>query len=297
MSSMKRGVALSVFSSCLFAAIYYYATILHPLSGEEIFAWRVVLALPALALLISRARGWEEVRAIHGRLRSEVRLGALLLVSAALIGVQLWLFVWAPLHGKALDVSMGYFLLPLVMVVVGRVAYKERLTRIQTVAVLVAALGVAHELFRVNSFSWATALVMFGYPPYFMLRRALKIGPLSTLWFDMLLIAPAAVFILYSQDISVLAQFTQAPRLLGLVPVLGLISSAALILYMSASRMLPLGLFGLLGYVEPVLLFWVAYLFLDEGIDPSAWLTYIPIWFAVALMAAEGARKWQREGR
>jgi chloramphenicol-sensitive protein RarD len=297
MSSMKQGVALSVFSSFLFAAIYYYATLLEPLSGAEIFAWRVVLALPALALLITRARGWGEVRNIHGRLRREAGVGVMLLASAALIGVQLWLFVWAPLHGKALDVSMGYFLLPLVMVVVGRVVYKERLSRVQTVAVVIAALGVSHELLRVNSFSWATALVMFGYPPYFMLRRVLKMGSLSTLWFDMLLIAPAAVFILYSQDISVLLQFTQAPQLLWLVPVLGLISSTALIGYISASRMLPLGLFGLLGYVEPVLLFWVAYLFLNEAVAPSAWLTYIPIWIAVALIAAEGAQKWMREGR
>src|SRR3546814_21154152 len=106
MSSMKRGVGLSVFSSCLFAAIYYYATILDPLSGEEIFAWRVVLALPALALLITRARGWGEIRSIHGRLRREARVGVMLLVSAGLIGIQLWLFVWAPPHGKALDVSI-----------------------------------------------------------------------------------------------------------------------------------------------------------------------------------------------
>ncbi|MGB3290275.1 MAG: EamA family transporter RarD [Burkholderiaceae bacterium] len=297
MSSMKRGVALSVMSSCLFAAIYYYATILDPLSGEQIFAWRVVLALPALALMISRARGWGEVREVQVRLRREARLGLLLLASAGLIGVQLWLFVWAPLHGRALDVSMGYFLLPLAMVVVGRVYYKERLSGVQTMAVVVAALGVTHELFRVGTFSWATAMVVFGYPPYFMLRRYLRIGSLGTLWFDMLLIAPAAVFILYSQEINVLTQFSQAPRLLWLVPILGLISSVALISYMSASRMLPLGLFGLLGYVEPVLLFWVAYLVLGEPVAASAWLTYIPIWIAVLLIAGEGARKWLREGR
>src|SRR3546814_12223246 len=132
MSAMKRGVALSVLSSCLFATLYYYATILQPLSGEQIFAWRVVLGLPALALLISRARGWGEIHSIHGRLRSEARLGLMLLASAALIGVQLWLFVWAPLHGKALDVSMVYFLLPLALGMVGRVAFAERLSRVHT---------------------------------------------------------------------------------------------------------------------------------------------------------------------
>src|SRR3546814_13395433 len=100
-------------------------------------------------------------------------------VSAALIGFKLWLFSWAPLHNKALDVALGYFLLPLVMVLTGRVFYNERLSRFQLAAVALAAIGVENELVRVDSFSWATALVMFGYPPYFMLRRALRYGSLG----------------------------------------------------------------------------------------------------------------------
>lgn len=291
---MKQGVLLSILSSGLFAALYYYATIMHPLSGASIFAWRVVLCLPALALLITRARGWGEIRHIAVRLRRDLPLCGMLVCSAALIGVQFWLFVWAPLHQKGLDVSMGYFLLPLVMVIVGRVFYRERLTVVQTVAVSVAALGVAHELLVVSAFSWATALVMFGYPPYFMLRRHLRMGSLSTLWFDMLLIAPAALFILAQQESSVVAQFGDHPRLFVLVPILGLISSAAIIAYISASRLLPLGLFGILGYVEPVLLFWVAFLFLDEAISPASWFTYIPIWIAVSLVAGEGLVRWIR---
>jgi chloramphenicol-sensitive protein RarD len=294
---MKQGLALSVLSSALFAVLYYYATLLQPLSGASIFAWRVMLCLPALALLITRARGWGEIRSIAVRLRHDPKLCAMLTCSAALIGVQFWLFVWAPLHQKGMDVSMGYFLLPLVMVVVGRVFYRERLTSIQTVAVSIAALGVAHELLAMNAFSWATALVMFGYPPYFILRRYLRIGSFSTLWFDMLFLAPAALFIIAQQEISVAAQFTDRPSLLVLVPVLGLISSAAIIAYISASRRLPLGLFGILGYVEPVLLFWVAFLFLDETISATSWFTYIPIWIAVSLVAGEGLLRWIRAAR
>lgn len=294
---MKQGIALSVFSSFLFAVLYYYATVLHPLSGESIFAWRVVLGLPALALLITRARGWGEIRLVAGRLRHDVKLWLLLILSAALIGVQLLIFVWAPLHQRGLDVSLGYFLLPLVMVVVGRVFYQERLTRVQAVAVSIAAIGVAHELWRVDSFSWVTALVMFGYPPYFMLRRKMRIGSFCTLWFDMLFILPVALLILHGQPMSVMEQFLRFPSLLGKVPLLGLISSAALVAYIAASRLLPLGLFGILSYVEPVLLFWVAFLFLGETMEWQAWLTYIPIWIGVLLMMAEGLTKWLQEHR
>lgn len=291
---MKQGVFLSVFSSALFALLYYYVTVLQPLGGAEVFAWRVILALPALALVISRARGWPEVIGVGRRFCTEWRFAGLLVLSAGLIGTQLWLFVWAPLHQKALDVSMGYFLLPLIMVLAGRVVYKERLTRMQRLAVIIAAIGVAHELFSVGRFSWATALVMFGYPPYFMLRRKLRIGSFSTLWFDMALLVPAAIYVLYSQDHAAWHAFQVQPRLLLLVPVMGVISSVALVCYISASRMLPLGLFGILGYVEPVLLFWVALLLLNEPMTAQAWFTYVPIWIAVGLIATEGFLIWKR---
>ncbi len=296
---MRHGIALSVLSSCLFALLYYYATVLHPLSGAQVFAWRIVLGLPALALIISRARGWPQVRAIIKRLRVERRLWLLLPASAALIGVQLWLFVWAPLHQKALDVSMGYFLLPISMVVAGRMLYRERLTRVQQIALYVAILGVSHEFVRTGAFSWATAVVALGYPPYFVLRRWLDMGSLSVLWFDMLLLAPAALYILFAVDhgLTGFEQLMAFPRLFVLVPLLGLISSAALAAYLSASRMLPLGLFGLLGYVEPILLFWVAFLLLGEVVEPKAWLTYIPIWISVLLIASEGMYRWLKGRR
>lgn len=292
---MKRGVVLSVVSSMLFALLYYYVTLLYPLEGDELFAWRILLALPALAVVISRARRWPEVGRVGRRFTTDWRFAGLLILSAALLGTQLWLFVWAPVHHKALDVSMGYFLLPLVMVLIGRIFYKERLSRIQTLAVAIAAIGVLHELITVGRFSWATALVMFGYPPYFMLRRWLRIGSFSTLWFDMVLLIPASIVILFSQNHTVWQVFATHPRLALLLPLMGAISSVAIVAYISASRMLPLGLFGILSYVEPILLFWVAFLLLSEPISAQAWLTYIPIWIAVALIAAEGLLIWKRD--
>lgn len=294
---MKQGVILSVLSSLLFAVLYYYATLLEPLSGASIFAWRVVLALPVLALLISRSRDWQAVNGVWRRLIKDWKLGAALVISGALIGVQLLLFMWAPLHGYGLDVAMGYFLLPLVMVVAGRLFYGERLSSFQKAAVLLAALGVAHELIRVSAFSWATAVVMFGYPPYFMLRRKLRMNALAGLWFDMLLLTPIALWLLSQQEVSVWAQFLGRPALWAMVPMLGAISSTALVFYLAASRRLPLGLFGILTYVEPVLLFWVAFLLLGEPVTADALGTYLPIWLAVCLMATEGAIAWRRESK
>ena len=294
---MKQGIAISVSASFLFAVIYYFSTLLAPLSGIEVFAWRIVLGLPALALLIHQLNAWPEVRQVGKRLITDFRFFLFTLLSASLFGIQTWLFVWAPIHHMALDVSLGYFLLPLIMVLVGRIFYKEKLSWVQSIAVAFAAIGVLHEFWRINSFSWATALVAFGYPPYFMLRRYLRVGALTSLWFDFTFLLFPTTYILLSQDISLVTRFLEAPRFFWQVPLFGLLSSIALVSYLKASRLLPLGIFGLLGYVEPILLFWVAFLLLGEPIAAQEWWTYIPIWIAVALMSLEGINRLHRDWR
>lgn len=287
---MKTGILLSVASSALFATMYYYATLMQPFDGDVVFAWRILMGLPMLALVVQRARGWGAVRQAARDFSRGKFLGAMI-VCSLLLGVQLWLFVWAPLHGHALNVSMGYFLLPLVMVLVGRLFYREQLSTWQVWAVAFAALGVGHEWWRLGTVSWTTLLVALGYPPYFMLRRRLRVDALTSLWFDMFFLLPAAVLVLQAQGAEVVRQFATYPRLILQVPVLGLLSAVSLAMYLAASRILPLSLFGLLSYVEPVLLFWVAFLLMGEPVAPAQWLTYIPIWIAVGLVAAEGARK------
>src|SRR5690625_1447325 len=117
---MNKGIALSVLASALFALLYYFVTLMHPLNGYELFSWRIILVMPALALVISRAKAWPKIKSVKAKVLKDWRLAAGLLASSALLGYQLWLFVWAPVNQKALEVSLGYFLLPFSMVVVGR---------------------------------------------------------------------------------------------------------------------------------------------------------------------------------
>jgi chloramphenicol-sensitive protein RarD len=125
-----------------------------------------------------------------------------------------------------------------------------------------------------------------GYPVYFALRRSFKLDHLGGLWFDLVLMVPVAVWFAMQGDLT-WALLQEVPNLLWLIPLLGLISVGALAAYAMASRLLSFSFFGLLGYVEPVLLVLVA-LLLGETIGADEWLTYIPIWLAVLFLVAEG---------
>ncbi|SFW83936.1 EamA family transporter RarD [Pseudomonas sp. NFACC10-1] len=283
---MYKGVVLSVLASTLFGVMYFYTSLMTPLDGEEIFGWRMLLTVPCATLFMLVSGDWRRVREVAVRLRQQPPLIFALLLSSVLLGAQLLIFMWAPLHGRSLEVSLGYFLLPLSMILTGRLVYGEHLSYLQKVAAVFAMIGVVHELWRLGSFSWETLLVAGGYPLYFVLRRKLRTDHLGGLWFDMLLMLPIGLWFIANGHPQAIQQ---APLLYLLIPLLGVISASALVSYILASRLLPFSLFGLLSYVEPVLLVGVA-LLLGESIGREEWLTYLPIWMAVVVLMIEGAK-------
>ena len=292
---MSKGIVSSVMASCLFAVMYFYTSLLTPLDGEEIFGWRTLLTLPCLTLFMLVSKDWKRVGELLARVKRTPVLLLGMVGTSWLMGVQLWLFLWAPMHGRSLEVSMGYFLLPLAMVLTGRLVYGERLSRLQKVAVACAALGVGNELYQNGSFAWETLLVTIGYPIYFVLRRRCRTDHLGGLWCDMCLLLPWALYFVIQGPLSS-GDLQAHPGLYALIPVLGAISASALIAYVLASRLLPFSLFGLLSYVEPVLLVGVA-LLLGETIGPDQWLTYLPIWAAVLVLVLEGFKHLLRQRR
>ena len=293
---MFQGVLASVVASCIFGGIYYVAPLLAPLTGEQIFGWRMLVTLPfTTAWLLYSGQG-PAVAALVQRVVQHWPFALLLLLSSALAGVQLWLFMWAPLHGHALPVSLGYFLLPLAMVLFGRLVFKEQLSRFQALATLLAACGMGWEVWRAGGLAWSTWVVVLGYPAYFVLRRLLKTNTLAGHWLDVLLMVPLCIWLAWMDPSAGLTGWDAmlaTDKLQWMLPLLGAISAFALALYMSASRLLPLGLFGLLSYVEPLLLV-VAAFFMGERIQAGQEPMYTLIGAAVLLLALEGALQLRR---
>jgi len=290
-----RGAAVSITASALFALIFLIAGSLPGWGPGEIFGWRVVLTLLTLALIVPFvAWGRAEVRTLVLRVRRRPVLllpGAL---AAALVGVQLWLFMWAPLNGMALSVSFGYFLLPLTMVVAGRLFFADKLSPLRKLAVAAASLGVLHQALTAGGLAWPTLLVCLGYPVYFVLRRKIGFDNLAAFGAELLAMLPLGVYLIATGSHG----FHGGGSGEGLWAVfaIGILGGLAMVLYLLASKWLPLSLFGLLSYVEPVLLVGVS-LLLGEVLGFSAVLTYVPILLALVFLGLDGRRRAGASGR
>lgn len=285
-STTTAGVTLNVIASALFALLFAYTALLPAMEGGEIYGWRILLTFPCLSLFILWRGYGAQVATIGRRLIAERYFWATRLASAFMLGVQLWLFMWAPGNGHGLAVSLGYFMMPITMVVIGRIAFGDRLSGFQKVACLLAVAGIVNQLAISQTLAWPTLAVCLGYPAYFWLRRKTDTNHIGGLWLDMLLSLPICLYFIIDGG-----HMTGAlnAEVIGLVAGLGLLSALALGFQALSAPLLNLSLFGLLVYVEPVLLLGMA-LLLGEIIDPREWPTYIAIWLAVVVLMVEGAR-------
>ncbi|KEQ16699.1 EamA family transporter RarD [Endozoicomonas numazuensis] len=280
-----KGLSNSVMASLMFGLVPVYVQ-LTELSGNTLFWNRIIFSAICLALICYRVDKLQGFKAIFLCRKTMLSLS----LGGLLVGFQWWLFVWAPVNDKTQDLSLGYFLLPLTLALTGKLIFRERLNKAQYFAIGSALVGVLAMLWQQGSLPWVSLAVSGLYPVYFIIRKPLKVGTLPALLFEHLLFVPASIFILMS-DQNFIQNLGQPSNLWYLLPGLGLLCSLSMVCYISASRYLPVSLFGLLSYLEPALIFVVAITILGESFTTQQWFSYSFIWLATAVICADSARK------
>ncbi|WP_201529565.1 MULTISPECIES: EamA family transporter RarD [Psychrobacter] len=280
-----QGSLASLSSSILFSLMFLFGLFMQPLSGTQVASWRILMMLLSLVLLVSFTKQWQHVFDYLKTLKTP-KEWLLFILPTPILGGQIWLFMWGPVNGFGLDVTLGYFLLPLVMILIGRFFYHESMGLLQWLAALFAALGIGYDIFQYGTVSWVTLFACLGYPPYYLLRRKLAVPPITGLLSDLTLLTPVVLIMLYSNDgFSMAAEFS---KFWYLLPLLGVFSALAMSLSMVASSKLPVSLFGALSYLEPMLLFVLSITVLNQSLDEGGSLfMYGMITLALLFMIME----------
>ncbi|MET3859571.1 chloramphenicol-sensitive protein RarD [Dietzia sp. 2505] len=290
MGDTARGVGAVVLASGLFGGIFYLSGVIDA-SAEVVFGWRIVVTFACYSLVLLVPPGRAMARDSWATLTREWWTPLVFGLLCALVGVQLWLFSWAPLHGHALDASLGFLLLPLALVIGSRAVLKSEVSTWQWVAVGIAAVAVAVNIAVSPSLSWVTFVICTGYPIYFVVRRRVGMDKPMAFGLEVAALSPLGVWLI----VSGARHPTSVTGILALVSV-GISGAAAMAAYLAAARLLSLPLFGLLGYLEPLLLVAVAFV-LGERIRGVDTITFGLLGLALALLAAEGYRAARRDRR
>ncbi|GAB2510245.1 EamA family transporter RarD [Lysobacter humi (ex Lee et al. 2017)] len=287
----RRGLQIAVASFVLWGVMPLYWHLLKAVPSLQITLHRILWS----AVLVCAWLGWTRRGWLRATL-AQPRAAGLLALSGVLIGGNWGLYIWAVNAGHVVEASLGYFINPLLNVVLGVLVFRERLTRLQTVSVALAALGVLWLTWRFGAPPWIALALAGSFAAYGLIRKVVAVESVGGLAVESLyLVGPAVALIAWSQ-VRGTSDLAGAwwPGLDLLLVLSGALTALPLIGFAYAVRRVPLSTVGLLQYIAPTLQFLIGVLVFHEAFDRDRAIGFACIWLALALFAGESA--W-RSGR
>lgn len=276
--SSRSGLALGLLAYALWGVLPLYFKAVAAVAPFDIVAHRVLWSLPFLAVLISLSSGWPKVRSA---IASHRTLG-ILFVTAALIGGNWLLYVYAVNSGHMLAASFGYYLNPLANVLLGRFVLKEKLNRQQWAAVVIAAAGISVLAAGALGQLWISLTLCATFASYGLLRKIVSADAITGLGIETFILLPLALLWLawrHSLGVPVMGGTT---GLTGLLLLAGIVSTTPLLLFTAASKRLPYSTLGMLQFIAPTLQFLIAIIY-GEPLKTAHLVAFPAIWIALGL--------------
>ena len=284
---LNPGITLGVAAYAMWGLLPLYIRLLRPMPGPDILAHRILWSLLLLAIL---AAGLRHGAALAAILR-QPRLLLALTASATLIAINWLFYIVAVTNGHVADASLGYFINPLVNVVLGVVVLRERLGRLELIAVLIAAAGVAWLAISQGTLPLLPLTLALSFGFYGLVRKMVPVDAIDGLLIETLILAPFALaWLLFFGG----AMAGPSPPY-ALVIGSGLVTALPLLLFAAAAKRIRYADLGLLQYIAPTLQLLLAVFLFDEHLSHAQWLGFITIWIALAIYATGATLRSRRE--
>lgn len=282
----RAGLLMGLGAYTLWGVLPLYFKAMANVRATEIVAHRILWSLIFLGALATLWKRWPAIRTALATRRVVLTL----LLTATLIGVNWLVYIYAVMSGHVLEGSLGYYLNPLVNVLLGVFLLKERLSMAQKGAVLLAAVGVGILALGAGGAIWISLTLAASFAVYGFLRKVAPVDSLEGLWIETLFLAPLALsWVLWLTQAGTSA-FLHS-RTTDLLLILGgALTAIPLLLFTAAAKRLPYSTLGFLQYVAPSLQFLLAVLVFDEPLTTAHIVCFGAIWVALAIFVTEGVR-------
>ncbi len=294
MAETRRGFLLGAAAFGMWGIFPLYWTVLEPADAFEILAHRVVWSLVAMtALVIAVGRRDQFVRLVRDR-----RTRWLLTIAAVVIAVNWGGYIWGVNNGYVVETSLGYFINPLVTVLMGVFVLGERLRTLQWVALAIAGVAVVGLTVELGRPPWVALILAFSFGSYGLAKKKANAGAVESLTLETLVIAPVALGYLVLLDTQGTLSFADN----GLTHTLlllstGVVTAVPLICFGAAATRVPMTTLGLLQYLAPSIQFVLGVLVFHEPMPPMRLLGFVLVWAALALFTYEALAHRRRQLR
>ena len=289
----RRGVVYGLAAYGLWGAVPLFWPLVGRASALELLAHRVIwsLVICAMLLLVVVPRGWW---GRVGNRRSLLLLGA----AAALVSVNWGTYIWAVNAGHVVETSLGYYINPILSIVLGVVVLRERLAPLQWASVGLAALAVIVLTVDYGRLPWIALTLAATFATYGFLKKKVNGGAVDTLAVESGLLTPVAVgYLIFLQATGALTFGHLGWTHSLLVMATGLVTVVPLLFFAAATTRLPLSTLGLLQYVAPTLQFLLGVLYFGESMSVGRWVGFGLVWLALVILTGHGVRAARQSRR
>ncbi|WP_310534302.1 EamA family transporter RarD [Novosphingobium sp.] len=280
----QGGLPLALGAYVIWGLLPLYLQFLRHVPPFEFVGWRIVFTLPVCLLGITIARQWSAV----GAAISSGKTLVIMLASALLIGINWLVYVYAVQTGHVLAASLGYYINPLVNVLLGTVFLKERLTRPQWLAVALAAIGVTLLLFGALDMLWISLSLAASFGTYGMVRKIAPVESLPGLTIETAILAlPAVGLIAYHAQLPAGSAFGISGQTDALIAFSGVVTAVPLVMFAAAARRMDYSTLGFIQFLTPTVVFLEGLFIFNEPLRPVQMGSFVLIWAAIGLFVAD----------
>lgn len=268
-----------------------YFSLLGDVAALEILAQRIVWSLVFLAVVLAVARRWRKVWECLG----EPRWRRTLLLTAVLIAVNWYTYITAVEMQVIVQASLGFFITPLVNVLLGMFFFRERLRRLQWATLAFVAAGTVRLTLAESTFPWIAFGLAVSFSLYGLFRKRIPVDGLVGLTVETVILAPVALgYLVFLANQERLALGSGSWGLDVALACSGVVTAVPLLCFGQAAQRLPLSSLGFLQYLSPTIQFLLAVLVLGERMDPARWQSFVLIWLGLAIFVADSVRAFRK---
>jgi len=282
---MRSGIIYAALAFLCWGLFPIYFHALGDVPPLQILAHRMLWSLGFLLIVLVLRRQWKWLNVVR-----QPRVFFSFVLSALLLSANWLVYIWSVTNHHVIEASLGYFINPLVNIMLGYLILKERLRTVQWVAIAIAALGVGWLTWQTGTVPWIALFLAFSFGSYGLLRKTAALGALEGLSFETIVLFPlAAAYVIWltvqGQNVFI---NTDSDLTRVLLVMAGPLTAIPLLLFASGARRIPLSILGLLQYLSPTLQFLLGVWLFKEAFTADRLVGFAVIWSALVLFAGEG---------
>lgn len=283
----KEGILYAFSAYFLWGLTPIYWRLIQHVPAIQLIGHRIAWSFILLSVVLFATRQWSELPS----LASDRRVQRFYLIAAALVGCNWFIYVWAVNAGFILEASLGYFINPLLSVLLGVIFLRERLRLFQWIAVGLAAAGVIYLTATYGRLPWIALGLAFTFGFYGLVKKTAPLSSVHGLTLETgILFIPSLIFLIYQDRIGQGAFLHTGIGSDLLMAGAGLVTTIPLLMFVSAARRIPLTTIGIMHYITPTCQFLIGVLIFKEAFDATKALGFGIVWIGLIIFAIEGYR-------